>query len=136
MKSTAMQYSTLLTLIMGYKKISEDCSELYDIGVNIIDGKYSITSTAEKMIERVFTNEYGEDGWEWVSWFIFESDYGQKDWSSSPTYRTNEDGKIEKIHDKGEVRFGAHDENGNPICYSYESLWEYLEKNHSNKNGS
>ncbi len=118
---------------MGFKKISEDCSELYDIGVNIIDGKYSITETAEKILERVFTNEYGEEGWEWVSWFMFESDYGQKDWSSAPTYTRDENGNYQKIHEKGEVRFGAHDEKGNPICYSYESLWEYLEANHRKK---
>jgi len=125
-----MQYSSFLSLIMGFKKISEDCSDLYDIGVNIIDGKYSIIVTTEKILEGVFTNEYGENGWEWVSWFIFESDYGQKDWSSAPSYKINEDGNMEKIHGKDQVRFGAHDEKGNPICYSYESLWEYLEENH------
>ena len=123
-----MQYSTLLSLSMGFKKISEDCSDLYDIGVNIIDGKYSITSTAEKILEEVFTNEYGEEGWEWVSWFIFESDYGQKDWSISPLYLRNNDGKLERMEADGEIRYGAHDEHGNPICYSYETLWEYLEK--------
>ena len=37
---------------------------------------------------------------------------------------------MEKIHEKDELRFGAYDEKGNPICYSYESLWEYLEENH------
>jgi len=35
-----------------------------------------------------------------------------------------------KIKDAGEARYGACDENGNPICYSIESTWEYLEKNH------
>jgi len=65
----------------------------------------------------------------WVEWFIYESDYGQKDWSELPTYRINEDGKSELIYEKGEIRFGAYDGDGNPICYSYESLWEYLEHN-------
>lgn len=125
-----MQYSSLLSLIMGFKKISEDCSDLYDIGVNIIDGKYSITTTAENILKGVFTNEYGKEGWEWISWFIFESDYGQKDWSSAESYKINEEGNMEKIHEKDELRFGAYDEKGNPICYSYESLWEYLEENH------
>jgi hypothetical protein len=112
---------------MGFKKISEDCSDLYDIGVNILDGKYSITSTAEKILSEVFTAEYGEEGWEWVSWFIFESNYGEKDWSSGPCY----DSEGNLLYEKGEVRYGAIDEKGNPICYSYESTWEYLEKNFS-----
>lgn len=125
----AMQYSSLLSLIMGFKKISEDCSDLYDIGVNIIDGKYSIISSTEKMIQSVFESEYGEDGWGWVSWFIFENDYGKKDWSVLPTYEKNKEDHLKKIPEDGNS-FGASDENGNPICYSYESLWDYLEKFH------
>jgi hypothetical protein len=46
---------------------------------------------------------YGEEGVDWFSWFCYENDYGQ--------------GGLE-----------AWDENKNPICYSFESLWEYLEK--------
>ena len=124
-----MQYSSFLSLVMGFKKISEDCSELYDIGVNILDGKYSITTTAENILSEVFTAEYGEEGWEWVSWFIFENNYGEKDWSSLPCY----DSEGNLLYEKGEVRYGATDEKGNPICYSYESTWEYLEDNHKKK---
>jgi hypothetical protein len=111
---------------MGFKKISEDCSELHDIGLDVMDGKYKITATAEKIISGVFIGEYGEEGWEWVSWFIFESDYGTKDWSSASCY----DSEGNMLYKKGEVRYGATDEKGNPICYSYESTWEYLEENH------
>jgi hypothetical protein len=121
-----MQYSSFLSLIMGFKKISEDCSELHDIGLDVMDGKYKMTETVEKILSGVFTGEYGEEGWEWVSWFIFESDYGRKDWSASPCY----DSEGNLLYEKGEVRYGAIGENGNPICYSYESTWEYLEKNH------
>ena len=32
-------------------------------------------------------------------------------------------------NEEGEARFGAYDAQGNPICYSHESLWEYLENN-------
>jgi hypothetical protein len=28
---------------------------------------------------------------------------------------------------KGNPTHGATDENGEPICYSFESLWEFLE---------
>jgi hypothetical protein len=38
----------------------------------------------------------------------------------------NEKGEI--VNKKGEIRSGAHDANGEPICYSLESLYEYLEK--------
>jgi hypothetical protein len=35
-----------------------------------------------------------------------------------------------KIREKGETQYGASDENGNPICYSIKSTWQFLEKNY------
>lgn len=111
---------------MTYKKASEEISELYDIGVDLLEGKYKILEKVGDMLNEAMEVSYGEEGLDWVNWFIFENEYGQKDWSTAPLY--SEDGKL--IKEAGEVRHGAHDENGNPICYSYESLWEYLEANH------
>jgi hypothetical protein len=34
------------------------------------------------------------------------------------------------MEEKEKSKYGAHDENGNPICHSIKSTWEYLEKNH------
>lgn len=125
-----MEYKSFLTLIMTYKKLSEEISELYDIGVDLLEGKYKILEKVGDMLNEAMKISYGEKGLDWVSWFIFENDYGQKDWSkAAPLY--SEDGKL--IKEAGEARYGAHDENGNPICYSYESLWEYLEANHKSK---
>ncbi len=124
-----MEYKSFLTLIMTHKKISEEISELYDIGVDLLEGKYKILEKVGNMLNEAIKVSYGEMGLDWVSWFIFENDYGQKDWSTAPSY--SEDGKL--IKEAGEFRHGAHDENGNPICYSYESLWEYLETNHKSK---
>jgi hypothetical protein len=124
-----MKYKSFLTLIMTYKKVSEEISELYDIGVDLLEGKYKILEKVGDMLNEAMEVSYGEEGLDWVNWFIFENEYGQKDWSTAPLY--SEDGKL--IKEAGEVRHGAHDENGNPICYSYESLWEYLESNHKSK---
>jgi hypothetical protein len=30
-----------------------------------------------------------------------------------------------------EDKFAAHDSNGDPICYSVESTWEFLEENYA-----
>lgn len=124
-----MKYESFLTLIMTYKKVSEEISELYDIGVDLLEGKYKILGKVGDMLNEAMEVSYGEEGLDWVNWFIFENEYGQKDWSTAPLY--SEDGKL--IKEAGEVRHSAHDENGNPICYSYESLWEYLESNHKSK---
>jgi hypothetical protein len=95
-----------------------------------MEGKYNLTHPFDLMLEASIESHYGKDGWEWVSWFIYESDYAQKDFSSTPTYVMNEDGTGSLVESS---MYGATDENGNPICYSFESLWEYLEKEHKHK---
>lgn len=125
-----MEYSHFLTLLLGYKKFSEDISSLHDLGFDLMEGKYNLTHPIELMLAASIKSHYGEEGWDWVEWFIYESDYGQKDFSTTPTYRTKEDGTTEVVESK---IYGAEDKDGNPICYSYDSLWEYLEKEHKQK---
>jgi hypothetical protein len=125
-----MTYSQFLQILLSHKKFSEDISSLYDIGFDLMDGKYNLSRPIETMLESSITSVYGNEGWEWVSWFIWESDYGQTDFSANNTCRLKEDGTIELVPSS---IYGAHDENGNPICYSYDSLWEYLETNHKVK---
>ena len=117
-----MEYKDFLTLVMTNKKLGEDLSELHDIGFDFFEGKYQIVSHIERIIDTAFGSHYDEDGVEWINWFMYESDYGQKDWSQSKTFGEGEKGV--------ELSYGAQDKDGNPICYSYESLWEYLETNH------
>jgi len=122
-----MTYEHFLQVILSYKKISDTISSLYDIGFDLMEGKFALTTPVEKTLEAAIKSHYGQEGWEWVEWFINESDYGQKDWSQTPTYERNEDGTGRLVESS---IYGARDENGNPICYSFESLWEYLEKEH------
>lgn len=119
-----MLNSHFLKLLLGHKKFSEDISSLYDLGFDLMEGKYDLTHPVEQILEAGIKSHYGDEGWDLVSWFIYESDYGQKDFSTTSTYRTKEDGTIELTESS---IYGATDENGSPICYSYESLWEYLQ---------
>lgn len=122
-----MKYKEFLELLSAYRKFQEDTSELYDLGFDFMEGKFKLSEYIEEIIQTSIKSHYGEQGWDWVSWFIYESDWGEKDWGKYPTYKMNEDG-TSTIYEDGELRFGAQDENGNPICYSLESLYEYLEK--------
>jgi hypothetical protein len=114
-----MEYREFLTNLMTFKKLTEDLSELHDIGFDFFEGKYRLATHIESMMVNTFNSHYTKEGVEWIEWFIYEADYGMKDFSSSPSYEKNED---------GEVRWGARDEDGTPICYSYESLYEYIQQ--------
>jgi len=122
-----MEYKNFLKVILGIKKVEEESRELYlkfGISLEFMSDKYS------KIVEELLREIYGDDGYDWIEWFAYESDYGEKNWSSRPLYKTDENGNHVKIREAGEGdNAGAHDENGNPICYSVESLWEYLEAN-------
>lgn len=119
-----MTYKQFLKILLNYRKFSDNVSALNDIGFDLHEGKYATVEQVEYILETVIESHYGEEGVTWVLWFIFESNWGEKDWSLNDCY----DEKGNLIHKKGDVRSGATDKDGNPICYSFESLYEYLEK--------
>jgi hypothetical protein len=100
-----MTYEQFLKILLNYRSFSENASALYEIGLDLHEGKYSTVAQVEEMLETIIESHYGKEGVDWVVWFIYESDWGEK----------------------GEPRSGANDNDGNPICYSFESLYEYLE---------
>lgn len=124
-----MTYERFLKVILSLQKEDRTINALYTNGVDLIN----FVDPYHDIISELIKEIYGEEGYDWFSWFCHDSEYGQKDWSTSDSYKINEEGNMELEHKRGEVRFGAHDKEGNPICYSFESLYEYLEENHKTK---
>lgn len=118
-----MKYEDFLFVGTQLQKQSKVLDDLYKHKVDLLD----LMDPYHAIIDRLMIEVYGEEGAEWFSWFCYEADYGLKDWSESPSYKRNEDGTTTKIHEAGEPRHGAEDENGDPICYDWESLWIHLE---------
>ena len=107
MKKHKMEYGEFLKVILSLQKEGRVVSDLYDRKVDLIefvDPYHTIISILLKSI-------YGEKGLDWFQWFCYESDFGQSVYTDK----------------EGNPTPGATDENGNPICYSFESLWEFLE---------
>lgn len=93
-----MKYDRFLKITLQLQKESEVLDKLYESGIDLINfvNPYHIVIT--ELIREV----YGDEGYDWWSWFCYENNYGQ-----------------------GELT--AYDENGDLICYSFKSLWEHLE---------
>ncbi len=123
-----MTYENFIEQLLAYRKFYRDTSKLYEMGFDFMEGKFKLTEPVDMMLKSCIKSHYGEQGWDWVSWFIYESDWGEKDWKTLPVYKRNSDGAMELVIDS--ERHGATDENGNPICYDIKSLWEYIEKEH------
>lgn len=124
-----MEYEDFLGILMPYKKLTEDFTELYSMGFDFMEGKFKLEENASRMLDAALNSNFDEEGVEWIHWFMYENDWGEKDWSIYKVF--NSQGEITD-RDPMEA-YGAKDENGKPICYSFESTWE-LVKNHLNQN--
>jgi hypothetical protein len=123
-----MKYEQFLKLLMNHKKFMEDTSKLNGLGFDFYEGKFKLVDIVDTIFKTTIESHYNKDGVEWIYWFIHESDYGQKDFSTIPTFKTDKDGKHVKLDDDENLTWGATDVDGNPICYSYETLYEYIER--------
>ena len=94
-----MTYENFLKVILGLKEENERIHKLYQLGIDLVN----FSDPYDRIIQTLLLEVYGEEAYDWISWFCYENDFGQKGYQ-------------------------AWDENKNPICYSYESLWEYVEK--------
>jgi len=119
-----MTYEDFLAVGLRLQKIEKIRLELMKLGVDVLD----LFEPYDEIVMTLIKEIYGEKGLDWFSWFCYESEFGQKDWTKVATYIKNDDGTSTKVHEAGEKRHGATDEDGNPICYDWESLYNYLEQ--------
>jgi hypothetical protein len=85
-------------IIDSLKKTDEDLNKLYKLNVDLTE----FVEPYQLIVSKLLREIYGDEGYDWFSWFCYERDFGEKE-------------------------LGAWDENNNPICYDVESLWQYLE---------
>lgn len=124
-----MKYKNFKKLILAYKNLWDSLSELADMGFDLYgEGKYNLMNDIETMLYCQLRDSYTEEGVDWVSWFMFENEFGKKDWGKFLSYKRTEDGESELIYEEGEIRPGATDENGNSICYSIKSTWKFIKQ--------
>ena len=121
-----MTYEHFEKLMNANKDYLEKMQKIYDIGIEF-KGELEFMLCIEKIFDTAIESEYGKGGAETILWFMYDNDWGKKDWRGD-TWGYDQKGKIVKI--AGNVDgYGMHDKNGNPICYDLKSLWEYLESN-------
>ena len=123
-----MKYEIFLEAITEYRKGLKMISSLYSIGFDLMEGKYKMSSILDSQFNCFLKSHYDEAGIDWVNWFIFENDFGEKDWSKYKKINKKPEDIFKSINGEKDDIHGAQDENGNPIFYSIESTWEYLEK--------
>ena len=94
-----MTYETFLKITLELQRQERIVDDLYKNKIDLLE----FIDPYHGLIHLLIKEIYGEEGVDWWSWFCYENDYGQKG-------------------------LEAWDENKNRICYSLESLWEFLEE--------
>lgn len=121
-----MTYERFLAITLRLQTESDRVDKLYKLGIDLIN----YVDPYHAIINELMREVYGEEGYDWWCWFCWESDFGRKDWSAVPRHSRDTRGELKLEHNNV---WGARDADGNPICYSYESTWEYLETNYGKK---
>ena len=122
-----MEYNNFEILLLSYKSLWEKLNNLEDLGFDFYDGKFKLMEDIENMLYTSLKNEYNEEGVDWISWFIFENDFGKKDWSKTRCVNHVNEEKNKNS------KYGAFDEKGRPIFYSMKNTWKILEKKYKNE---
>jgi hypothetical protein len=97
-----MKLETLTKIIGTLKNQSEVTNQLYRLNVDLVE----FADPYESVITILIKEIYGQEGYDWFSWFCYDCDFGSKYSKKNP---------------------GAWDKDNNPICYDIKSLWNCLE---------
>ena len=103
-----MTHEQFYKLALNYQKQRLMIDNAYKTGVDLSE----FCEPYETCISVLIESAFGKEGREWWDWYCHETDFGTKSY-------TDADGK---------PTWGAHDADGNPICYSWDSLFDELQK--------
>jgi len=115
-----MKYDKFVRTMTIYREAMDKLSELHYIGFDFYEGKYELNNYISNLFENTFADVYTDEGKEWIGWFIFEADWGERDFSLTKSFDDTDE----------EREWGAYDSEGNKIAYDLKSLWELLEKDY------
>jgi hypothetical protein len=106
LKIIKMTKAQFISILDRYKIINDKFSDLADIGFDFFENtKFPLIELNERQFDVFMSTRYNKEGVDWISWFIFEYNWGE---SGQPS---------------------AWDKDNNPICTDIESLYDYIEAN-------
>ena len=108
-----MTHEQFLKVALSYQKQRQMIDNAYKAGVNLID----FCDDYEACIEVLIEDAFGNAGLGWWNWYCHDAKFGTKSYTD----------------DDGQPTWGAHDAEGNPICYSWDTLFDELQKNQPNQ---
>ena len=78
-----MKFENFKKILLNYKTLINQFSELDNMGFDFFEGKYPIFINISNMFDNLFTEIYGESGLEWINWFVYDTEFGKKKMNGS-----------------------------------------------------
>jgi len=94
-----MELEKFTEIINTLEKLQERQSAAYKLGIDLSN----FTDDFHGIINELFKAIYSTEGYDWISWYAFEKDFGRADHVAT--------------------------QDGEPICFDIPSLWKELEEN-------
>lgn len=85
-----------------YRKFNDDCFNMNKVGVNLFEYEYPVAAHVDHLFSLFWSALYKPEAIDWINWFIYENDYGEKG-------------------------MGAWD-GETPICQTVEELYNYIDQ--------
>lgn len=73
-----MKKEIFLLLLDTYRKAQRDLRELSAIGFDLYEGRYELATHIDNLFEAAMRANYKEEAIDWIFWFVFENDFGEK----------------------------------------------------------
>ena len=115
-----MEFEKFEKIVTTLRDASDRHEKALVIGLDLLEFTDPWATVIQDLISEIWT----EEGVDWLSWFMWESDFGRKDWSEHTSYSVEEG----KVIEKEAIKWGATDENGEPICFDIKSTWEFIQQ--------
>ena len=74
-----MTKEQFIEVIKLHKQSTDNLNEYYKMGLDLLDNKKSPVEPLFKVIDILFDSIYTEEGVDWISWYIYDNNYGEEE---------------------------------------------------------
>lgn len=72
-----MNKEQFIEIFNKIKLLEEQQHEYYKFGIDLFESQYPVLSTSHEIIDLFFKSHYNDIGMDWISWFMYENDFGE-----------------------------------------------------------
>lgn len=73
-----MNKEQFIKLLNSYDEFNNRVREYYKFGIDLMESQHAISPPVDEMFNSILELHYNEFGIDWINWFIFECEFGER----------------------------------------------------------